>query len=542
MEEKQNNSMELYKKGKEITEQIEEQSKVISGSDDKEKEIAREKIQSLNEEKDKLKEEIYKQAKEISGLDYSKEEKNPETLRKMYNEQLADIKKRKHELKLEKIKMEKLYEEKKSRIKQQFEIATEKYKAMFEAGKIAKELYESRIENMQSAMVKDKVNASDELFKITDQIDKANKEYNDITNKLETLESQERIYNEYGDVYYRLFGEVLSDRNKSEKTINEKTENRDNNTPNVKAIDETEENNTTIVNNVKKDSNIKDENVIEENNHAAAPVQEAISFEENEVGQQIEDIEEPDVIVTNKKTFNMLYKKMKKGSITDKELDALTEVLEDPKNYDKYGITTGIIFNKSKKILKYQGARKAQRIEKFLRQSGYFNDKIRFGSYRDDDNIVSHDTLKSWKDIDEKLTYTDAKFSFEKYIESIEKYKDSGKALTKDQERILNEALSIKKSLSSYRKALNINEDVTTNRIEKFHDSVFYKSFSNLFKDDEPRALPNAHEDINDPGFVVVPETFDLSSMVVNEPSEKEIESNEQSKEVKKDKNKDIQK
>ena len=63
---------------------------------------------------------------------------------------------------------------------------------------------------------------------------------------------------------------------------------------------------------------------------------------------------------------------MKKGIITDSELNALSDVLANPDNYDKYGITTGLVFNKAKKILKYQGARTASNIEKFLRENGDF--------------------------------------------------------------------------------------------------------------------------------------------------------------------------
>ena len=78
--------------------------------------------------------------------------------------------------------------------------------------------------------------------------------------------------------------------------------------------------------------------------------------------------------------FNQIYKKISKGTITDKEIDALAEVLSDKDNYDKYGITTGIVFNKAKKILKCQGKNSFKKIEKFLSQSNTFSEDIKFST------------------------------------------------------------------------------------------------------------------------------------------------------------------
>ena len=121
-----------------------------------------------------------------------------------------------------------------------------------------------------------------------------------------------------------------------------------------------------------------------------------------------------------------------------------------------------------------------------MSENGVFDKDIKFNIGNEKGNILSHNILSSWKNIDNKLVYTDAKFSVEKYIEDIEKYKKSGKNLTKEQEVTYNKAIKIKENLSKYRKAVNVNNDVTEERNDK------RKRF---FKEKETKTLPEAKEE-----------------------------------------------
>lgn len=518
MENREDTPIEIYNRGKNIVDLLEKYSAFISMAKDDEKENLKEKVIRLNGAKESIKDELYQAAKEKSGLDYSRKNKNPELLRKEYNDRLEDIKKRKHELKLEKIRIEKFNVEKKAQMKEQFQIACEKYKMMLDMGKITEELYNARIKNMKEAKLKDRLDLSDALFNVKEEYNKLDAEANEINGKLEELEQKEIIYNEYGDVYYRLFGEILADRNKLDKTID------------VDKSESKKESEKASKENDKGDGDFKSN--FSSNNSASNDAQSNSVVSKENI--ESENVEPAKILITSKSMFDEMYKRMKKGTITDNELSALAETLENPDNYDKYGITTGIIFNKAKKILKCQGVRTAKNIESFLRENGEFSDDIRFDASIEKNNILSHDVLNSWKDIDEKLTYTDATFSIEKYIDKIEKYRGAGNKLTAEQENIFKKAISIKNNLTSYRKAINVTEEVTTDRDNKDRNSIFYLAFKNKVKTESRRALPETQDAKNNRGYIVIEKPLDLSSMVENNPTKKDLENSRTNSDINK--------
>lgn len=53
-----------------------------------------------------------------------------------------------------------------------------------------------------------------------------------------------------------------------------------------------------------------------------------------------------------KEDFKGIYKRAKKGNLTQEDFDKIAEIMKNPDNYDKLGITTGSIFGKSKAIFK----------------------------------------------------------------------------------------------------------------------------------------------------------------------------------------------
>lgn len=52
------------------------------------------------------------------------------------------------------------------------------------------------------------------------------------------------------------------------------------------------------------------------------------------------------------KEFDDLYKKALIGKLSEEDFDKLVEIMKNPESYDKYDITTGTVFNKSRKITK----------------------------------------------------------------------------------------------------------------------------------------------------------------------------------------------
>jgi len=515
MEKRVDTPSEIYERGKNILNLLEKYSVYMPTAEGDDKERLKQKLIRLNDAKEEIKNEIYKEVKEKSELNYSRKDKNPELLRKQYNEQIADFKKRKQELRLEKIRIEKYNKQKREQISQQFELACEKYKQMLDAGKITPELYESRIENMKQAKLKDGLDLGDKLIEVQDKSRKIDSEIDNINKKLEELNEKEIIYNEYGDVYYRLFGEVLADRNKMELTENATPDNG----KNEKTSENNKVKNTVDENKGKANSESKTNNNFTNDNKVS--IEQKVEEDNNEYEMKGPNKQ---IVITGKKMFNEIYKKLKKGSVEDSELNALVKALENPSNYDKYGITTGLVFNKAKKILKLQGARTAKNVEKFLRDNSVFNDDIKFDPSIEKDNVISHNILDSWKKIDEKLVYTDARFSVEKYIEQIEKYRADGNPLTKEQQDIYTKAMSIKNSINSYRKAINVNEEITTEREKADHNSIFYSMFKNKIKAESRRALPETSESRNTQGFMVM-ENNSLAGIgtMVTEPSEADL-------------------
>lgn len=527
MENKKETPIEIYNRGKRIVDLIEQYSAFIPMAKDEDKQTLKDKIVMLNGAKDKIKDELYEKAKEESELDYSKKDKNPDFLRKQYNDKIAEIKSKKHELKLEKIRIKKENEQKKSQMEEQYIFAKDMYMSMLQKGKITKEVYDSKINSIKAAKIKSVTVLGDKLREslgsIDEESDKLSLQIDDLKGKLDEIEKKEIIYNEYGDVYYRLFGEVLSDRNKLDipkENVKQaaKKESEDINSNNNVTSENSDNTKAGVEATVSENTNANVETTPNSNVNNSQNINE-------ESEPQIKEENEPDVVVTSRTMFNDLYKKLKKGTITDKELNALAETLSNPDNYDKYGITTGIVFNKARKILKLQGAKTAKNIEKFLRENNVFNSSIKFDASIEKNGILSHDILNSWKNIDEKLTYTDSKFSVEKYIEKIEKYKEAGNELTKEQEAMYNKARDIKNSLSSYRKAINTNYDVTASRDQRDRNSIFFIVFKDRQKSKANRALPEKASRENYPGYIVMDRAsgIDLKNLTNSEPTAEEI-------------------
>jgi len=487
---------DFLNRGKNIKSRIEEYTNALNDSriSDEERTEIQHNIDKLKEENEKLKNEICDKAMESSGLSWKDDGIYPDKELKENREVLSELENQKRELETQKEKQQQIIETKKNRMNEQFNIAIQKYQAMLDSGKISQELFDSRIENMKAAKTKDAEMLDKSLEDIDKNINEKSKEIDEVKGKISALEEKEKIFDEYNNVYYELFGETLdnisrertaaqkeqsSNKEKKEQNANKNAENISYSSPNVNNSKENEQKNNTEKANEEK--------------------------------------EDEKIVVTSKKGFDELYKKLTKGTINDKELTALTDVLNDKNNYDKYGITTGMVFNKAKKILKHQGNTSFKNIEAFLKNSNTFSDDIKFDTSIENDEVLSHETLTSLKDSQESLVHNESVFSVEKYIEKIEAYKEAGNELTDEQQKIYKDAMEIKQNLVSYRKALNINEEIAAERSEKSHNSVFY----NMFKGKtSTKALPEVNKPENSETIVIdKPFGIELGSLVNEDPS-----------------------
>lgn len=499
---------DFLNKGKNIKSSIENYASKLNDKEisDTEKIEIKNNLDKLNEDNSNLKKEIYDKAMEKSGLSWKKGKIYPNIEIKKQKDTLSDLEQQKKELEEQKEKQREIIQVNKDRMTEQFNMAIEKYQEMLASEKISKELFESRIANMTSAKEKDIAMLDKSLEDIDKKINDKIKEIDDVKGKITELEEKEKIFDEYNNVYYELFGDTLDSYYRDNVEKND--------------ISNKEKN-------VSKDKIEKSEKVKSNNseNIVASPVAQKEEVAQDDI---IED-ESSKVVVTSKTVFNELYKKLTKGTITDRELNALTEVLSDKDNYDKYGITTGMVFNKARKILKCQGSRSFSNIDAFLKNSNEFSDNIKFDTSIENEDILSHEVLNSLKDAQGELVFSDATLSIEKYIQQIEEYKESGNQLSDKQQRIYKEAMNIKENLSSYRKALTTSEKVATERESKTQNSVFYGLFKNKVKNRATKALPEMSESKTS-GVIYESKPFgiELESMVNREvPSDSGISGKE---------------
>lgn len=118
-----------------------------------------------------------------------------------------------------------------------------------------------------------------------------------------------------------------------------------------------------------------------------------------------------------KKEFDELYVKAKKGTLTQEEFYKLAEIMQDEKSYDKLGITTGRIFNKSKKVLKAMARMTASTAKTAILS------RERLGLAAEDaskeNGYLSTSSLWNWKGIKELIDNPEQKIASEELFKKI---------------------------------------------------------------------------------------------------------------------------
>ncbi len=225
-----------------------------------------------------------------------------------------------------------------------------------------------------------------------------------------------------------------------------------------------------------------------------------------------------------KEEFNALYKKAKsKEALNDKEYKRLVEIMQDKDNWDKLKITTGVIFNKSKVILKalartatitaptVRGAREklGMKIEKATEKNG----------------MVSTDSIRSWSGLKDLAEDTDTKVASEKLFEDVVKMDRA--TLTEEQQEVWDNAKRHLDEFNGLKSVLNTYSGVVETRKKERIEKI-----NNFLSAEEVKKLDAPEENVK---TEVKKEGLDLSGMVEPVGEENEVKTKETSKEITKE-------
>ena len=170
--------------------------------------------------------------------------------------------------------------------------------------------------------------------------------------------------------------------------------------------------------------------------------------------------------IKTKDQFDDAYKELKKGILPREKRNILYGLLDDKSKFDELGITTGVIFNKAKYILKAQGKDLKIDINQFIGGSKEFSKEIKFDSSKDiridRKDLLSTNDLTKWGQIQD-LT-SDKTLNIENYIQEIEQAKLSGMELSEEQEKMYNDSMFLKGKLEVYRGRLQNYSEIKTER------------------------------------------------------------------------------
>lgn len=214
-----------------------------------------------------------------------------------------------------------------------------------------------------------------------------------------------------------------------------------------------------------------------------------------------------------KEEFNALYKKAKsKEPLSSKEYTRLVEIMQDKENYNKLNITTGVIFNKSKVILKALSRTAtitAPTVRNVREKLGMKIEKA-----TEKNGMMSTDSIRSWSGLKELAENTDTKVASEKLFEDVVKMDRA--TLTEEQQEVWDNAKRHLDEFNGLKSVLNTYSDVVETRKKERMDKI-----NNFLSVEEVKALDAAE---------TTPKTetkdgLDLSGLVEPVGQENEVKS-----------------
>ena len=163
--------------------------------------------------------------------------------------------------------------------------------------------------------------------------------------------------------------------------------------------------------------------------------------------------------------FDTLYAKCKKGTLTDKEFVQLAKIMQDPASYDKYKITTGIIFNKSKSILKAMAkmAGDSNTLSKEARET------LGIAVEKPDkhNGLMSRFELMEWKGLKELLNNPGKKIAAEEQFKKVVALDRN--TLTDEEKAVWDKAQAHLSMYTALRESLDTYGQVSKNRASKIN-------------------------------------------------------------------------
>lgn len=213
-----------------------------------------------------------------------------------------------------------------------------------------------------------------------------------------------------------------------------------------------------------------------------------------------------------KEEFNALYKKAKsKEPLSSKEYNRLVEIMQDKENYKKLNITTGVIFNKSKVILKALSRTAtitAPTVRNVREKLGMKIEKA-----TEKNGMMSTDSIRSWSGLKELAENTDTKVASEKLFEDVVKMDRA--TLTEEQQEVWDNAKRHLDEFNGLKSVLNTYSDVVETRKKERMDKI-----NNFLSVEDVKALDSAEENVK---TEVAKDGLDLSGLVEPVGQENEV-------------------
>jgi len=215
-----------------------------------------------------------------------------------------------------------------------------------------------------------------------------------------------------------------------------------------------------------------------------------------------------------KEKFNELYAQVKKGTLDDKGFEELAEIMSDPENYDKYGITTGILSNKSKTILRAMGKRvgNADGLSKKIKE--IFGTEFAAEKVSKENGLIHSADLTVWSVLRQIINNPNSRVSAEEQFKKIVGMDRT--TLTEEQQELWDKAQAQLSKYSSLRGALTAYGEVTKQRTQKRTSwlSGFNKKKTPELPPETPAAAPTPISEIDE--YV---NTGDLNSIPPKAPT-----------------------
>lgn len=214
--------------------------------------------------------------------------------------------------------------------------------------------------------------------------------------------------------------------------------------------------------------------------------------------------------IESKQEFKKLYKKMKNDKkleswqkITPEDRLRLYETLTNKSKYKELGITTGVISNKARKILKEEGtdlrkdignfAKKNPSFHKFSKTIAYADpayDIVFKNYYQDKQTSLSKNKTAYSSDLKKfsflKNINTKKSINIERYISAIKDYKEAGNTLDSKQQKIYDEAIVLEEKIVRIKKVSKVYNEEKVSKASLWN-KLKYKTSLLL---DEPQYRP----------------------------------------------------